>query len=164
MKTVYVHWNSGKVKLTWYPSKYPEAVEKVTSVHGYCFDGDKVLLAYIRGRGFEIPGGHMEEGESPEEALHREVYEEGRVRGKIAYLGMLEVSHEENPEFDPNGKYPLIGYQLFYRMDITATLPFERDNESLTRIWVETSEVKFVLDGHELLLDILDEAVRKKEH
>jgi len=29
---------------------------------------------------------------------------------------------------------------------------------------VETSEVKFVLDGHELLLDILDEAVRKKEH
>ena len=78
-------------------------------------------------------------------------------------LGMLEVSHEENPLFDPNGKYPLIGYQLFYRMDIAETLPFERENESLTRIWVETSEVKFVLDGHELLLDILEEAVRKKE-
>jgi 8-oxo-dGTP diphosphatase len=161
-KTINVNWNGQTAKLTWIKSCYPDDIGKVTSVHGFCFENDKVLLVQIKGRGINIPGGHIETMETPEEAFNREAYEEGYVRGSIKYLGMLEVSHEENPNFDPSGKYPLIGYQLFYRMDILERLPFLGENESNTRIWVETSEVPYIIDDHELVMDILDEALRNK--
>jgi 8-oxo-dGTP diphosphatase len=160
-KIVYVDWNGHNMKLTWIPTDKKPDPEKVTSVHGYCFDNNKVLLVHVAGRGFNIPGGHIEDGETPEQAFHREAFEEGYVRGDIIYLGMIEVSSEENPLYDPNGKYPLIGYQLFYRMNITTCLPFSRENETLSRIWVEPSEIPFVMNDHELSLLILEEALKK---
>lgn len=63
------------------------------------------------------------------------------LRGKIQYIGALEINHEDNPNFDPKGKYPLIAYQAFYRMDVTECFPFLREHESLARIWVEPAEV-----------------------
>jgi 8-oxo-dGTP diphosphatase len=158
-KTIYVDWNGHNMKLTWFPTESRPEIRKVTSVHGYCFDQDKVLLVHVAGRGFNIPGGHIEEGETPEQAFHREALEEGFITGEIKYLGMIEVSNEENPLFDPNGKYPFIGYQLFYRMDITNCFPFSRNNETLTRIWVEPSEIPYVINDNELALLILQEAL-----
>lgn len=159
-KTIYVNWNGHHIKLTWIPTDKKPEIEKVTSVHGFCFDGERVLLVHVAGRGFNIPGGHIEKGEMPEQAFHREALEEGYVKGDITYLGMIEVSSEDNPLYDPNGKYPLIGYQLFYRMNIKECLPFSRENETLTRIWVEPSEVRFVINDHELSLSILEEALK----
>jgi 8-oxo-dGTP pyrophosphatase MutT (NUDIX family) len=160
-RTIYADWGGHKVKLTWIPSNHLPDLNKVTSVHGFCFYQNKVLLVHVKGRGFNIPGGHVEPGESPEQAFHREAYEEGYVKGEVKYLGTIEVSHEDNPLFDPHGKYPLIGYQLFYRMDITECLPFTRENESTSRIWVEPEEIPYVINDHELSLLILDEALRK---
>ncbi|MBE4909058.1 NUDIX domain-containing protein [Bacillus luteolus] len=159
-KTIYVNWDEHYIKLTWYPTTELPPHEKVTSVHGYCFYKDKILLVHINGRGFNTPGGHIEANETPEDALHREVYEEGYVKGTHRYIGMIEVSHEENPHFDPRGKYPLIGYQLFYRMDITECLPFKRENEATSRIWVEPEELPYVIDDHELSTLILKEAMK----
>lgn len=93
--------------------------------------------------------------------MHREAYEEGYVKGNIRYIGMIEVSHEENSLFDPNGKYPKIGYQLFYLMDITECHPFKRKNESTARIWVEPVEVPYIIDDHQLTFLILKEAIKK---
>lgn len=160
-RTIYADWGGHNVKLTWIPSNHLPDLNKVTSVHGFCFYQNKVLLVHVKGKGFNIPGGHVEPGESPEQAFHREAYEEGYVKGEVNYLGMIEVSHEDNPLFDPHGKYPLIGYQLFYRMDITQCLPFTRENESTSRIWVEPEEIPYVINDHELSLLILDEALKK---
>ncbi|WP_442599691.1 NUDIX domain-containing protein [Neobacillus sp. D3-1R] len=157
-KTIYVDWGGNHIRLTWLPDFFPD-ISKVTSVHGPCFDKNKVLLVQINGRGFNFPGGHVDSGETPEEAFHREVYEEGYVKGIAHFLGSIEVSHEDNPDFDPNGKYPLIGYQLFYRLDITECFPFQRSDEANTRIWVEPSEVPYVLNDHELAYLVLNEAL-----
>lgn len=132
---------------------------KVTSVHAVCFKDGNILLALIKNRGFNYPGGHIDTGEKLEEALSREVYEEGYVKGTIQYIGAIEVSHKENPLFDPNGKYPLIAYQAFYRMDVTECLPFLHENESIARIWVEPAEVPFVINDHELSKFILQDAL-----
>ncbi|MCR8644477.1 NUDIX domain-containing protein [Paenibacillus sp. N1-5-1-14] len=157
-KTIYADWNGHNMKLTWIPTdQQPEAC-KVTSVHGYCFHDDKVMLVHVAGRSFNMPGGHVEQGETPEQAFHREAMEEGSVEGDIHYLGMIEVSSEENPLYDPKGKYPLIGYQLFYRMDITKCHPFRREHETTARIWVEPSEVPYVIEDHALALLILEKA------
>jgi 8-oxo-dGTP diphosphatase len=159
-KSIKVQWGSGLVGLTWISSEQLPPIEAVTSVHGCCFHQDKVLLVNIKGRGFNFPGGHVEKGETPEEAFHREVLEEAFVKGKVRQIGMIEVSHKYNSGFDPKGKYPMVGYQIFYRMDIEEVLPFLRNNESACRIWAEPSEVSYVINDHELALEALNEAVK----
>lgn len=160
MKTIIVNWNGHRVKLTWIPNFQFDELSVVTSVHAICIQDDKVLLSKIKGRGFNYPGGHVESGESAEEAMHREVYEEAYVKGEITYLGAIKVDHEENTSFIPGGKYPMIGYQFFYRMDVKACYPFLRENEGTARIWVEPTEVPFIIEDHELATIILDDALQ----
>ncbi|WP_313893667.1 NUDIX domain-containing protein [Psychrobacillus sp.] len=159
MQTIFVDWGGNNVKLTWIPRMKLTESQKVTSVHAVCMKDGNVLLAHIKHRGFNYPGGHLELGEKVEEAILRETYEEGYVKGTIKYIGSIKVSHEENPSFDPKGKYPLIAYQAFFRMDVTECLPFLRGHESISRIWVEPSEVPFVINDHELSKIILEEAL-----
>lgn len=82
MKSINVDWDGQNVKLTWIPNMEIKDSTCITSVHGVCIKEEKVLLAYIKHRGFNYPGGHIEIGESVEEAIHREAFEEGYVKGK----------------------------------------------------------------------------------
>jgi 8-oxo-dGTP diphosphatase len=68
-KSIYETWGGHPVKLTWIPSIQLPEQQKITSVHGFCFDQDKVLLVHIPKRGFNTPGGHVETGESPEDTF-----------------------------------------------------------------------------------------------
>ncbi|QFF99121.1 NUDIX domain-containing protein [Psychrobacillus glaciei] len=157
---IYVNWGGNQVSLRWHPYKNINQSEIVTSVHSYCFSQGKVLLVQVKERGFNIPGGHVEFNETPDEALCREAYEEGYVSGEIKYIGAIEVNHKDNPNFEQNGPYPLIGYQLFYRMDVEKCFPFLRVNETTSRIWVEPEEVPYVMNDHEISLLILKEALK----
>lgn len=160
MKTIFADWNGHNVKLTWNSEMIINHTTTVTSVHAICIQDGKVLLVHIKNRGFNFPGGHLNNGESLEDALAREVYEEGYVKGTMKYIGAIEVNHKENPKFNPSGKYPLIAYQAFFRMDISECLPFLRENESITRIWVEPTEVPYIINDHELATVILNDALR----
>ena len=162
MKTIYETWGEHVVKLTWLPNMEVQNHHVITSVHAVCIEHGKILLSSINNRGFNIPGGHIDAGETIEQALHREVYEEAYIKGKGTYIGCLQVSHQENPHFNPNGKYPIIAYQAFYRMDITECLPFLREFEAISRIWVEPSELVFVINDHELITEIVAAAINQK--
>lgn len=57
-----------------------------------CRFKDQWLLTRHPRRGWEFPGGKVEEGETPEEAAIREVYEEtGAIVGAIQYIGQYKV-------------------------------------------------------------------------
>ena len=98
-----VDWGGNTIGLTWYPNKILNPSEIVTSVHSFCFREGKVMLVHVANRGFNIPGGHVEYSENPEDALHREVYEEGYVTGEITYIGAIEVDHKTNSSFLKGG-------------------------------------------------------------
>lgn len=77
--------------------------------------GGKVLFVHHPQRGWEIPGGHVEHGESAEEALIRELEEETGLEGQFikwnkdyypkGWVGHVVVPSTVNPSWavdDPN--------------------------------------------------------------
>jgi 8-oxo-dGTP diphosphatase len=62
-----------------------------SGVHAYCFDGDKLVIV-SSSKGWTPPGGSVETGETPEEALVREVKEETNMKVlKYAFLGFQDI-------------------------------------------------------------------------
>ncbi len=158
-KTIYANWDGHHVKLTWSATSTLPDIKYVTSVHGVCIRENKVMLVDVASRGFDLPGGHLEENELPEEALIRECMEEGYVKcDQISLIGIIEVNHEENPLFNPNGKYPLIGYQLFYRTNIIECLPYKGEHECLARTFVKPDDIPNIIGSHTLSHLIVNEA------
>ena len=60
----------------------------------FAFDGARIVIADIKGRGWCVPSGRLEPGESPEAAARREAWEEaGLILGSLGPLG-LTVFHQ----------------------------------------------------------------------
>ncbi|VDG98588.1 nucleoside triphosphatase YtkD [Lysinibacillus sphaericus] len=159
MTTTYVNWGEGKVKLTWNPECQSPDYNLITSVHGFCFYKNKLLLVNLKHRGWDFPGGHIELNETPVECLKREAMEEGYVEGECHFLGHIVVDHTENPNWNEDSPYPKIGYQLFYRMNVEKLHSFTGEYESSERLFIDPKEVSnYYRDWHELYQDILNYA------
>ncbi|RDI45631.1 NUDIX hydrolase [Falsibacillus pallidus] len=160
MTTQYVNWGKAIVKLTWISGFELPPRDLITSVHGFCFHEGKVLLVNLNHRGWDFPGGHIEGSETPEECFLREAFEEGYVSGRLDLLGCIEVNHQENPLWSKSSPYPMVGYQVFYRMNIDQIYPFEGTYESDGRIFINEEEVKdYYPEWHLLYEKILQQAV-----
>jgi 8-oxo-dGTP diphosphatase len=160
MTTKYVNWGDAKVKLTWKHDKQLPPRDLITSVHGFCFKSNQLLLVNLKHRGWDFPGGHIECEETPEECLKRESYEEGYVTGSCSLLGHIIVDHNENQNWDENSPYPRVGYQVFYRMDIDQLHDFKAKYESGERILINPSVVsEYYHEWNELYQVILDYAL-----
>lgn len=138
-KTMY---GDGEVTLTfldkkaWLDLDSPEA----TSVHCFVLKDDNVLFT-VNPRGIDIIGGHVEKGENSEQALVREAMEEASINPtKYEVIGAIAVDNTNNPKAIEKG-YPVIGYQLFYKVTEFELLPFQATHECTDRKWVNKEEV-----------------------
>ncbi len=62
------------------------------TAYAVAFDGNRYLMVWHNGRGgWEMPGGHIEPGESPEEACVREFREEAGYA--IEIVGTRDIGH-----------------------------------------------------------------------
>ena len=98
--------------------------ELVTTALAVAFAGDRLLMTNLRSRGWDIPGGHVELGEQPEESVRREVYEEAGARlGSMRLLGYQRL-RLLGPQ--PAGyRYPYPDcYQAFYWAQVTSLETF----------------------------------------
>ncbi|WP_306807368.1 NUDIX hydrolase [Mesobacillus jeotgali] len=110
-----------------------------------------------------MTGGHIEPDESPVECFKRETMEEAYVEGHCSPLGRVTVDQSENYLWKEDGPYPKIGYQIFYRMDITKIHEFEAGYESADRIFIDPPRIReYYADWHEIYDSILSSAIEKK--
>jgi 8-oxo-dGTP pyrophosphatase MutT (NUDIX family) len=78
------------------------------------FAGEHLLQAHLVQRGWDLPGGHIEAGESPEAAARREVYEETAARlGPLHLLGYQHLRLLGPRPLPCRHSYPE-SYQVFY--------------------------------------------------
>jgi ADP-ribose pyrophosphatase YjhB (NUDIX family) len=149
------YWPSGTVRIAWHDPEEPGL--PLTGAHGFCFYEGKVLVCDISGRGLTIPGGHIDDGESPARCLSREASEEACVElANLRLLGFVEADHRTNSDFD--GRYPVRSVQAIYRADVSAIREFADQNESTGRQFISTGELPSV---HHEWNAVLQEALRK---
>jgi 8-oxo-dGTP diphosphatase len=100
------------------------AKELITTAFALAFSGDQLLLTNLIKRGWDIPGGHVEAGEMPEETVRREVAEEtGTKLGQLHILGhqRLRLLAPKPVEY----KYPYPdSYQVFYWASVISLEDF----------------------------------------
>jgi 8-oxo-dGTP diphosphatase len=97
------------------------------------FDRDRLLQTRLAARGWDIVGGHIEPGESPEETARREAYEEAGARlGVLHLLGYQRLRVLGLRPASYRYSYPE-SFQVFYWARIEVLDAFTPTEEALER-------------------------------
>lgn len=116
--------------------------ELITSALALAFDGDLLLMTNLTKRGWDIPGGHIDLGESPEQTVQREIYEETGAYVHSLYIFGYDkfIIHAPKPEAY---QYPYpVSYQVFYWGSIARLEPFVPTSEAIGRKLFTPSEAR----------------------
>jgi 8-oxo-dGTP pyrophosphatase MutT (NUDIX family) len=128
-------WEGRRLTVRWMPQSFVPPRELTTQVYGICFTEHRRIVLVTAGDGrWNLPGGHPEEGETLEEALEREVWEEACARVvRSQYIGCQQVEDSDASE----------GPKIYYQARFWARVevyPFKPQFETTERKLVATEE------------------------
>lgn len=130
----------------WFVSESVPEDAPVTAAYIFAFLDGKILLARHRARGWDLLGGHIDPGETSEQATRREAHEEAKATvGKMIPLGYQEI---ELLGSKPDGyKYPHPkSYQAFYVGIVVGLEEFEEEEDMVERRWFTFDEARAEAD------------------
>ena len=141
--------------------------DSIVTAHCFPVFQDHVLFT-INHRGVDIIGGHIEKGETPEQALIREAQEEASIIvGAYEVIGGILVDNSNAPKAMEKG-YPVKGVELFYKITEFEMLPFNHSHESTDRIMVHKDDAHQKhhkwREVYQLVLDTCFEPQLKKRY
>jgi 8-oxo-dGTP diphosphatase len=135
-------------------------LELVSTALVLAFAGDRLLMTELVSRGWDIPGGHVEPGEHPEETVRREVLEEtGAMLGDLHLLGYQRLRLLGPAPADYGYPYPDC-YQVFYWARVISLSDFLPTPEARGRALFPPEEARttgFV----RVMEDLYKKALRK---
>lgn len=105
----------------------------ITSALALAFDGECILMTNLHQRGWDIPGGHLDPGETPEAAMRREVIEEaGALLADVQLFGYQRIRLLGQV---PSGyRYPHPNsYQVLYLARVAELVDFAGNHEASQR-------------------------------
>lgn len=118
-----------------------------TSAYGIVFKNGMLLQTELREgerpeRRLDIPGGHLDPGETLEQTVVRETYEETGVHVFNPQLvAFLKVTCKK-PKGESH-KYPYpISYLVYYLCDIESEEDFNGNEDAHGRVWLKPEEFK----------------------
>ena len=126
---------------------------------GFAFDGDRILLTQLSKRGWDIPGGHLSPGETPQAGAVREVWEETCVRVEVAEL----IAVQELELFagaEAHGWSRPLSTQIYFLCRAVEVAPFVATPEALARGFFPPEEAR-LMPTIEYHAPIYEEALRR---
>lgn len=114
--------------------------ELITSALALAFHEGNFLMTKLHQRGWDIPGGHIDPDETPEQTMRREVMEEAAVKlGPVRLLGHQRIRLlGDMPE---RYRYPYPdSYQVFYIGHVVEILSFKPTAEAIDRTFFPLPE------------------------
>ncbi len=106
-------------------------------------------------RGWDIPGGHIDPGESPQQAAVRETIEEAQVIVEpLELVGVQEL--EVFGDLPRDGWTRPLGAQVFYLCRVVEILPFFATSEAAERDFLSPDLIRTLpnMTNHDLLYEI----------
>ncbi len=131
------------------------APEVCGTAFAFAFLDDRMLLTHLKKRGWDIPGGHIEPGESPEQAAIRETLEEAGVLVEpVQLIGTQEL--EVFGQLPRDGWIHPISAQVFYFCRVIEILPFIPTEEALDRGFFAPADIRSLptITNHDMLYEI----------
>lgn len=135
---------------TWYPGQDLEKFKPFTQVYGVCFNEEGKILIQRGSGDWSLAGGTVEEDETAEETLRRELIEETDVTIKSPLLlggQRIQFPGGHNPNPSKRGGDDF--YQLRYYCEVDEVLPQTPDpdhNKIRERLFVNPEDITKYFD------------------
>lgn len=159
------YWTDTESQVNFIKSTFRVKNLIITAVKLYLIQDDKLLLVRVNS-GWDLPGGHVEKDEKPDDAILREVKEEtgGEIDNyiRIGYLKIEKVKKNVNNIYYPDKS----GIQIYASKNIEFDKNFDLNQfEAYEHKFIRFTDLsKYHHNWTELKKQILRYAVKKLNH